>query len=109
MSLVSIASFIAKNGLPVLAAGETMGKVAADFVDIMVNDLFMPGLYMISVSFVQNNIEGRRYVEKMFRSVKKEIDVVYVSAGFLKFILALIAVYVILGVIVKNIAGVGHR
>lgn len=38
-NIADIAGFIAKNGIPVLAAGETMGKVAADFVDILVNDL----------------------------------------------------------------------
>lgn len=107
-NIVDIAGFIAKNGLPVLAAGETMGKVAADFVDILVNDLFMPGLYLISISLAGKNKYAVDKVESMFKSVKKDIDVVYVVAGFLKFIFAVVAVYIVLGIILRNIGGLSH-
>jgi hypothetical protein len=85
--------------LPVLAAGETMGKVAADFVDIIVNDLFMPLLYKLCILLFGKNDK----IETVFKSVKKEIDGVYVFAGLLKFILAVVAVYVVLGVILNQL------
>lgn len=97
------ASFIAKNGLPVLAAGETMGKVSADFVDVMVNDFFMPGLYRLSLLTVGGNPYAREKLETAFKSVKKDIDMMFVLAAFLKFVFAVLAVYIVLGVILRNI------
>jgi hypothetical protein len=102
-TFMGAAGFIAKNGLPVLAAGETMGKVAADFVDVMVNDLFMPGLYKLSVLSIGGNPYAREKIEGAFKSVKKEIDTMFVLAAFLKFFFAILAVYIVLGVILKNI------
>lgn len=101
--LFDFAGFIAKNGLPVLAAGETMGKVAADFVEIIVNDLFMPGLYKGCVYIAGHSPHSQKKVETLFRSVKKEVDVVHVFAGILKFVLAVVAVYLVLGIILNKI------
>lgn len=102
--LLEVAGFVAKNGLPVLAAGETMGKVAADFVDVIVNDLFMPLLYKFCILLFGKNEK----IETVFKSVKKEIDGIYVFAGFLKFILAVIAVYVVLGLILQQIGKISQ-
>lgn len=99
-TFADLAGFIAKNGLPVLAAGETMGKVAADFVDVIVNDFFMPSLYKIIVSFSPH--KSRPGIDNAFRNVKKEIDVVLIITACLKFFFAVFAVYLVLGVLMTQ-------
>lgn len=65
--------------------------------------------YMISLSLAGKNKYAVDKVEDMFKSVKKDIDVVYVVAGFLKFIFAVLAVYIVLGIILKNMGGFSHN
>jgi large-conductance mechanosensitive channel len=92
--------FLAKNGLPILAAGETLGKVAADFVDVLVNDLFMPGVYQVSKAVVGD----RLLLKESFKDVKQNIQMVSVLAATLKFFLAVVAVYIVLGIMLNKLA-----
>jgi large-conductance mechanosensitive channel len=91
-------SFMANNGLLIIAGGAAMGTVFTDLVSSMVDDVFLPITFKSTRYLLPVNVRQNLFNDKH----KNGIQWISVLRVIIVFMLSTFVIYIVAGIILSN-------